>query len=315
MTASSGGQLAASSGGGGGLRPVADMGAVLGAGRAAVPSCRCVAATLLTPMWLVRGCPQIEWYLPRGVRFRVTFVGMGKRWGRRGVAAAVVGLVGMVGVSACGSGEDESSDSSEGTAGGGGTESESATESTSDESPSGSEEAPSGEESSSGGEVSTADVEFTEWELERRATPPPERPAEMDDPGEAGAIATAEYFVELLAFAEETGVIEGLEDISSQSCEYCERFFEIARQGVVDGEYSTDTGLVILGSASASPRNDGSRVVVVDAEYAGSDTLNSYGEPIDSRSGWAFTQYVHVESSADGWLVRDSHAAEIEGDA
>jgi hypothetical protein len=227
----------------------------------------------------------------------------------------VVGLVGVAGISACGGGGDESSDSSESTAGDRGSESGTATEPTSAESPSGSAETPSGEESSSGGEVSTADVEFTEWELERRATPPPERPAEMDDPGEAGAIATAEYFVELLAFAEETGVIEDLEDVSSESCEYCERFFEVARQGVVDGEYSTETGLVILGSASASPRDDGSRVVVVDAEYAGSDTVNSDGEPIGSRPGWAFTQYVHVESSAGGWLVRDSHAAEIEGDA
>ncbi|MGO1562931.1 MAG: DUF6318 family protein [Actinomycetaceae bacterium] len=201
-------------------------------------------------MWLGRGCPQIEWYPPRVVRFRVTFVGMGKRWGRRGVAAAVVGLVGVVGISACGGGGDESSDSSESTEGDGGSESESATESTSAESPSGSAETPSGEESPSGGEVSTADVEFTEWELERRATPPPERPAEMDDPGEAGAIATAEYFVALLAFAEETGVVDGLEEISSPECEYCQNYLNSAREGVLGGGPTRQTQVWLFWDAS-----------------------------------------------------------------
>jgi hypothetical protein len=131
---------------------------------------------LLARMGSGRSCPQIEGFLSRCIRFRVTFVGMGKRWGRRSVAAAVVGLVGVAGISACGGGGDESSDSSESTEGDRGSESGTATEPTSAESPSGSAETPSGEESSSGGEVSTADVEFTEWELDERRRRRNDRP-------------------------------------------------------------------------------------------------------------------------------------------
>lgn len=249
------------------------------------------------------------------VRFRVTFVGMGKRWGRRGVAAAVVGLVGVVGISACGGGGDESSDSSESTEGDGGSESESATESTSAESPSGSAETPSGEESPSGGEVSTADVEFTEWELERRATPPPERPAEMDDPGEAGAIATAEYFVALLAFAEETGVVDGLEEISSPECEYCQNYLNSAREGVLGGTYTSDTGLVILGRFAASPRDDGSRAVVIDAQYSERETVNSEGEWIDDRDGHLFSEYVLLSWVDESWSVVDAYTESVEAES
>ena len=218
-----------------------------------------------------------------------------------------MGMVGVLGVSACGGGGDESSGPYESSTTPGGAEPGSS-ESPTGESPTAADESPSAGESSSDGEVSTADVEFTEWELERRATPPPERPAEMSDPGEAGAIATAEYFVELMAFAEETGVIEDLAEISSGDCEYCRNYLNSAREGVLDGTYTSDTGLIILDTFAAAPRGDGTRAIVIDAQYSPRVTIDSNGERIGDREGLAFTEYVLLSWDDDVWSVIDASA-------
>lgn len=67
---------------------------------------------------------------------------------------------------------------------------------------------------------------------------PPEKPAAMENPDEAGAVAAAEYFLRLTAYAAATGSIEGLEGMSSEYCEACREFVATPMSFHEDGGWS-----------------------------------------------------------------------------
>ncbi|MGC5616392.1 DUF6318 family protein, partial [Georgenia sp. Z1491] len=99
-------------------------------------------------------------------------------------------------------------------------------------------ESSSGRESgSAGAEVSTEDIEWTEWELERRARPAPEAPPEMDDDGEAGALAAAHHFLELIEHLTETGVTGPFVEVSGDDCGYCSSLVDSTEELAIDGRY------------------------------------------------------------------------------
>src|SRR5699024_1179367 len=112
---------------------------------------------------------------------------------------------------------------------------------------------------------------------------------------------------------EETGVIEGLEEISSPECEYCSNYVNSAREGVLGGTYTSDTGLAILDSFAANPRDDGTRAIVVDAQYSPRVTVDSNGERIGDRQGLVFTEYVLLFWEEGAWSVVDA-SGEVAGE-
>jgi hypothetical protein len=58
----------------------------------------------------------------------------------------------------------------------------------------------------------------------------PERPAEMDDDGAAGAEAAAQYFLELDSYIQATNDTAEWEAMSHQECEYCANRLDQARE-------------------------------------------------------------------------------------
>lgn len=55
---------------------------------------------------------------------------------------------------------------------------------------------------------------------------PPERPAAMDNADEAGAVAAAEYFLQLTGYAAASGSTLELESLSGADCDACMRMIE-----------------------------------------------------------------------------------------
>lgn len=67
---------------------------------------------------------------------------------------------------------------------------------------------------------------------------PPTRPPAMDNPDEAGAVAAAEYFLRLTAYAAASGRVEELEAVSGEDCEACRKFVETPKSFHADGGWS-----------------------------------------------------------------------------
>jgi hypothetical protein len=88
-------------------------------------------------------------------------------------------------------------------------------------------------------------------EEEPQILAPPERPAEMDRVDEVGAVAAAEYFLELSSYVFATGDLEEWKRISADNCGFCasvrQDIEEVygAGERYVGGAITTDGGRVV----------------------------------------------------------------------
>jgi hypothetical protein len=92
-----------------------------------------------------------------------------------------------------------------------------------------------------GGRIQT--VDFTEWELELRRTPLPDRASVVGTTGVEVPHNTAIYFLESLARAFETGLTEPLRTLAAPECEGCRLLIEQTETNAVGGYYHDDPAL------------------------------------------------------------------------
>ncbi|WP_425713080.1 DUF6318 family protein [Georgenia sp. Z1344] len=227
-------------------------------------------------------------------------------------------LIAALGLAACGDGDDDESSTGPGTGGDGPTSeptsesgtsetgSEGGSETGSDGGSNGGEsptEAPSGGEESPS-EVSTDDIDFTEWELERRGRPAPEQPPEMSEDGEAGAVATAEYVVELLDYASVTGNVAELEEIASPDCGTCRDATDQIRTNVREGIYIDSESFVLYDSLAGQSETDPSTwsVAVQGLHEAGTEA-DHHGELIGEFAAQSVTYFVDTSWDGNRWTV------------
>ncbi|QGH69251.1 DUF6318 family protein [Pseudactinotalea sp. HY158] len=86
--------------------------------------------------------------------------------------------------------------------------------------------------------------------------PEPERPAAMDDTGEKGAIAAAEYFIDLYNYAASTGDVGEFQGISHPNCGFCAGMVEMFNEIYGEGSWLKGYNARIV-DVTAEPTVDG----------------------------------------------------------
>lgn len=132
-----------------------------------------------------------------------------------------------------------------------------------------------------------------------------ERPAAMDDPGDAGAIAAAEYFALLVHLTLTADVLDEVRAMSNESCEFCSSIassteeFLARGSSYVGGEPEIREGTQILG------REETMGVIGVSVPIAvqSAEEWSSDGELVGSWDAVETHLYVEVTHTYLGWLV------------
>jgi hypothetical protein len=152
-----------------------------------------------------------------------------------------------------------------------------------------------------GGRIQT--VDFTEWELERRRTPLPDRASVVGTTGVEVPHNTAIYFLESLARAFETGLTEPLRTLAAPECEGCRLLIEQTETNAVGGYYHDDPALEMASWYGLTAHWDGSQEIWIDGMFHETDILGSRGEVIDTAEELRFTAYTYMTFTSGEWQV------------
>ena len=132
----------------------------------------------------------------------------------------------------------------------------------------------------------------------------PTKPPEMERDDEVGAVAAAEYFMELYGHVRQTGDAVGWDAISGQLCEFCAAISKAAVEVYGAGE-RIEGGLVEVGTG-AIVRVDadlGTSVVQLDYVISSARRVDSAGALVaeyPSEEGWIL---LNVTPSTRGWVL------------
>lgn len=146
-------------------------------------------------------------------------------------------------------------------------------------------------------------VDFTDWELERRRTPTPEREPLIGMTGLSDAHSTSVYFLESLALAFETGLTEPLRSVAAQECESCRQLIEQTETNVVGGYYHDDLAFEMSSWFGLNAYADGSHEIWIDGIFHETDILGIQGGIVDIAEEFRFTAYVRMTLTAGDWQV------------
>lgn len=166
-------------------------------------------------------------------------------------------------------------------------------------------EGPLGGESDTAGAVGETDTAgaLTEWERERRSTPPPEPWTPIGETSPTAPMDTAFYFLESLAFAYETGVTEPLRSLSAAQCEACWALIEETEANAADGYYHDDLAFEMASRYGLGRTADGGTAIWVDSMFHASDILGVEGEVVDAAGELPFTGFLEMTFETGQWQV------------
>ncbi|MBO1751478.1 hypothetical protein J4G33_06635 [Actinotalea sp. BY-33] len=132
----------------------------------------------------------------------------------------------------------------------------------------------------------------------------PERPAEMERTDEVGAMAAAEYFMELFAYVMATGDLEEWDRVSGQTCSFCANVRED-----VDATYS-EGGRIVGGGVEVSSIEvllfeETLVAFAVEAQYrvaagAEEDADGTVVRELPEESGWIV---LDLAEGVRGWQI------------
>ncbi len=139
---------------------------------------------------------------------------------------------------------------------------------------------------------------------------PPERPVAMDDLSKDGAVATAEYFYRLTAYAVASGDMTELEAVSGESCADCSEYVTRVKRFRESGAYWTSMPEIVVYDNVGYPY-DGEQMeegldqftVVMDIRKSSHGYVNSDGE-----TGLASPESrirAFLVTYSDGWVIDD----------
>ena len=171
--------------------------------------------------------------------------------------------------------------------------------------------------------VATTTEEAPEPTPEQTSTPelttPPatvgiERPAAMDDPGDAGAIAAAEYFALMAYMALTYDVVDELQGMANESCNFCATLVESTQEFEASGNTYEGGEATLLGTSEIAGRDDtlGAVGVVVPMIVESAEERTGDGALVGSWERQEVNLYVEVVHTYLGWMVLGaSHTAGI----
>lgn len=133
----------------------------------------------------------------------------------------------------------------------------------------------------------------------------PERPAAMDQPDETGAVAAAEYVLQLYAYALSTGDLTAWDALSGQSCEFCENTRADVDRVYADGGFYQGGELRDLYDVQVVGRDEqlGVYGVQVGFHISGGREYDGAGTVIDEFPPERSYLLVELVPSTRGWIL------------
>lgn len=138
---------------------------------------------------------------------------------------------------------------------------------------------------------------------EQSPYPKPERPAAMDDDGEDGAIAAAEYFIELYNYVQSTGEVSALEEISSDQCRSCSNLTERIKEIYSSGGYAVG-GEVSMSELTVAPTQDAIGYEIEYQQHVSEMVICSDSDSLETLRSASFEGARIAVSNFDGrWFL------------
>lgn len=133
----------------------------------------------------------------------------------------------------------------------------------------------------------------------------PERPAAMDTVDDAGAAATARYFLELVPYAEATGDTTALSSLTHPDCVFCTSTIDWVAEATAAGRHSTG-GLPHFSAVNALEVDPGAWWTVdLDLVQDPIEVLDQEGAVVDElRDALAYHMDIAVIRDGQSWLIR-----------
>ena len=132
----------------------------------------------------------------------------------------------------------------------------------------------------------------------------PTMPPEMDRDDEAGAVAAAEYFMELLNYTIQTGDLDSWAEVADRNCGFCLNVSnDLGPIYAEGGRYSG--GTITVSTARLVGFDETLRVHAIEVAYEETESrvLDGEGNVVDqsaARSGWLV---LDVGATSDGWRL------------
>ena len=132
----------------------------------------------------------------------------------------------------------------------------------------------------------------------------PVRPAEMERSDEVGALAAAEYFMELFAYVMATGDVVEWDAVSYGECEFCSRIREdVQRVYEAGGRYSGGALLDVTAVAGPQHPTLGGYPVTVDFSVGPGSEHDAAGAVVRELSSEDESVVVDTVFTAKGWTL------------
>lgn len=132
----------------------------------------------------------------------------------------------------------------------------------------------------------------------------PERPAQMDDDGAAGAEAAAQYFLELDSYIQATNDTAEWEAMSHQECEYCTNRLEQARE-IAERRDVFQGGVTDVRIVRVYDQDDMTGIWPVDVEVAKSATsiVDASGKQVFTADSEVTQRRMEIGRRNDQWVI------------
>ncbi|MGC5627031.1 DUF6318 family protein [Georgenia sp. Z1344] len=150
--------------------------------------------------------------------------------------------------------------------------------------------------------VSVDEVEWTAWELERRGRPAPTPPAAYDENSEAGAIAAAEYFMEVLEHGYETLVPDTLAALSGPDCTYCSGRIDAWTTWSIRGTYDEDFEAEVHSIVPEPGDTDSEWGVILELTEPERTIVDSVGGFVETVRPYSSMLAIGMRWDGQGWV-------------
>ncbi|WP_425955260.1 DUF6318 family protein [Xylanimonas sp. McL0601] len=132
----------------------------------------------------------------------------------------------------------------------------------------------------------------------------PVRPAAMDDDGPAGAEAAAKYFLELDSYMQASGDTSEWEGMSHESCEYCAKRLDQARQIVANGDtFEGGEAAVEVLHTYAQDGTTGIWPIDVRVHETATKITSASGEVAFSNAKNVYSARIELGRQRDSWVI------------
>lgn len=132
----------------------------------------------------------------------------------------------------------------------------------------------------------------------------PERPAELDDDGAAGAEAAAQYFLELDSYIQATNDTAEWEAMSHQECEYCTNRLDQAREIADFGDtYEGGESSVKILEIYEQDTTTGIWPIDVEISESASQITSDEGEVVFANEANVSTARVEIGRRSGEWVI------------